>query len=174
MLVRDATIHDAKKISKIGTENKLTDYKNQKKQGFLVSDFDEKFYYDRIQEGYYFKVIEVNEDIKGFMFGYPNTSLNLNKRVEKYYSEIGETVFILKQVAITTHAQRMGLGKKLYQELLKDIHMDIYLAVCSEPKNIGSEKFHLKLGFEEVTQIKEIDELTRTIYRRVANGKTTE
>ncbi len=166
MIVRNATLDDVSKVTSISEENKLTDYENQKKSGFLVSNFDKKYYYHLVQEDFYFKVVEVNEDIKGFMFGYLKNHLDENKRVDQYFLGLEEDVFILKQVCVTKHAQGMGIGRKLYTELFHDMHKDIYLAVVSEPRNIGSEKFHSKLGFEKVTEIEEVDGLGRTIYRR--------
>lgn len=178
MRVRHAQPQDAGVIHQIAAPLKI-DYKNPQAHGFLIYVLDEEQYRKKIVVSPFFYVVEVGEQIKGFLMCYDDKTLQELVKEEKMSHEGNLPRFILQQpppyvfidqIGVQKTESKSGLGTAMVETLFEEMRSGeipaAYVAVAHEPvRNTASMKFFQKHGFRKISEIDNGDGHKSGIYR---------
>lgn len=144
-----------------GAEDPLT----AGRDGFLVSDYTEHNYRDRLTTAEHFYVALKGGDVIGFLLAYSDERIEpdewLNHRIK---TTLG-SFLVIKQICVAREAARQGVASRLYHHVLEQWNgSPVIAAVVSEPPNEASTLFHRKLGFEELTRLTPPDGRERMVW----------
>ena len=75
---------------------------------------------------------------------------------------------VIKQIATARGHERRGLSRLLYQFVARRYPaLPLFAAIAEQPRNLGSERFHARLGFEPCARfMRHPDGRPRGIWRR--------
>ncbi|MEK6891516.1 MAG: GNAT family N-acetyltransferase [Nanoarchaeota archaeon] len=173
MIIRNATLNDAKFIRKISIDSTIK-RDSKEKTGFLeFNTLSEKEYSKRIKLTPFFYVAEDNNDIIGFLSAFPNKLLNLIKSNEpevfEYMVKQKGSFIYGDQIAVKKEYYGKGIAKLLYTGLKKDARKESFSSIlgiiCHKPiKNENSIKFNKKIGFKLIDELK-IKDLVFGVYK---------
>ena len=122
-----------------------------------VSEMDNAYYDLLVAESAIFHVIEVNEEIVGYVCALAHEAAYDGEEFLWFRKHITGNFLYIDQLAISKPYRYKGLGKKLYSDLEKlSTHMNITTLVCDvnyKPFNTESQAFHRRLGFVELNRM---------------------
>lgn len=174
-MTRRAKLNDVKSIIKIIKSVHIKSLKN-KKNGFLMSEnLSETYYRNLLNNSKYCYVYEKNNNVEGFIIAYLNKMMEGTNEVRKYLIDkySNEKFIYVFQAAINPDHQRKGIGKKLYDRLLKDAKNKTIRVISSKkPLNKASELFHLNIGFKKIDTFNWLDGRETYIYELKFNNRT--
>ena len=100
----------------------------------------------------YFKTLKIKKTIKGFLIAIPpNTSYKSINYI--WFNKRFKSFIYVDRICIDLDTQNKGYGYLFYKDLLENIYTNFNRIVCEVnliPKNLHSEKFHKKFGFEQI------------------------
>jgi predicted GNAT superfamily acetyltransferase len=135
------------------------------RDGFLVSDYTEDTYRQRLTTAEHFYVALKGDNLLGFVLAYSDAHLApdewLNRRIR---TGLG-SFLVIKQVCVATGAARSGIASYLYHHVLDQWTMSpVVAAVVADPPNHASTAFHRKLGFQPLTELTPPDGRPRKVW----------
>ncbi|GAA4978526.1 hypothetical protein GCM10023205_53270 [Yinghuangia aomiensis] len=138
-----------------------------RREGFLVSGYDEHVYRARLSAAEHFHVAMENGTVIGFVLAYSNLHFDadewLNHHVAK---ELGQ-ILVVKQVCVSRGAADSGVGSRLYRYILdRWTTTPVVAAVVAEPNNEASAAFHTKHGFTIMLSLRPQDGRLRNVWVR--------
>lgn len=138
-----------------------------RREGFLVSAYDETVYRARLSAHEYFQVAVEDGNVVGFVLAYANRHFGadewLNRRVA---DELGG-ILVVKQVCVAREAAGHGIGSLLYRHVLDGwTTTPVVAAVVAEPRNEASNAFHGKHGFGVMFTLRPPDGRLRNVWVR--------
>lgn len=147
MIIRKASPKDLDSVHAIARENSLS-HVTQVEEGFLVSEFDQQFYADFLEQKTHFYVCEQDDEILGFLTAYRQDELDMTLMVNRAINSRAQNPYVvIKQICVRKKSTRQGVASRLYHHFMHHINEDIYLAVVLDPYNASSIHFHKRLAF---------------------------
>lgn len=119
----------------------------------VLSPMDENLLKELYEESEMFKVVEIDDNVVAFLIvireGRKYKSLNYQWFMRNY----GKFLYI-DRVVIDPKYHRLGIGKTLYNEVIKKAQEEFIEIISAEidifPENINSLEFHNRFKFKEV------------------------
>lgn len=135
------------------------------RDGFLVSDYTEDTYRQRLTTAEHFYVALKGDDLVGFILAYSDAHLApdewLNRRIR---TGLG-SFLVIKQICVAGDAARRGIASHLYHHVLDQwTTSPVVAAVVADPPNHASTAFHRKLGFQTLTELTPPDGRLRKVW----------
>lgn len=177
-MIRKAKENDAKFICDLA-EILHIGKKGVTLKGFLVYVLPESGYFARIRLSKYFYVSENNNLIDGFLMSYNSKTLkDMQKKrllshedgIMQFVSNLPEPYIFADQIGVNPKTQQKGIGLTLWHKLFADMKKNkinvLYGAILHKPIcNKHSIDYHRKLGFVQVSEVKNKDNNIWGIYK---------
>lgn len=103
----------------------------------------------------YHRVALVGDDLAAFLLAFGEGAPYASENYAWFSARFGVFVYI-DRIVVKSEYSGLGIGSRLYEDLFDWAKsQEIEVATCEinlQPPNIPSQKFHKKLGFEEIGQ----------------------
>lgn len=100
----------------------------------------------------YFRVAVVDDGIAAFLIGL-RPGVAYDSPNYQWFCRRHDDFGYVDRVAVATHARRLGLASKLYEDFRVSLPPQVALMTCEvnlRPPNETSMRFHEQLGFQQV------------------------
>jgi ribosomal protein S18 acetylase RimI-like enzyme len=167
---RDEHVADIAALAKARSLEQV-DPGTARREGFLVSGYEEDVYRARLAGADHFHVAVDSGALVGFVLAYSNARFGpdewLNHAVA---AELGR-ILVIKQVCVARDGARRGVGSLLYRHVLERWQAGpVIAAVVADPPNEASAAFHRKHGFTVLTTLTPPDGRPRNVWMRPPVG----
>ncbi|AKH83975.1 GCN5 family acetyltransferase [Streptomyces sp. CNQ-509] len=162
-----ARLDHLSKIVALARERSLdaTDPARASNEGFLVSDYTESTYRERLSSAEHFYVAVKGGDVVGFLLAYSDERLAADEWLNHWIKARLGSFLVIKQVCVARGMSRQGIASRLYTHILETwTASPVIAAVVAEPANLASTKFHRKHHFEELIELRPPDGHLRKIW----------
>lgn len=105
----------------------------------------------------YFRVVRGPQGIAGFLVGLrPGTTYESPNY--RWFCRHYEDFAYVDRVAVAAHARRAGIAAMLYEDFARHAGDGVPVMTCEvniEPPNPGSMRFHERMGFRQIGELKD-------------------
>lgn len=142
-----------------------------RREGFLVSAYDETVYRARLSAAEHFHVAVQDGTVAGFVLAYGNRHFGADEWLNRHVADELGGILVVKQVCVSREAAGKGVGSLLYRHVLdRWTTTPVVAAVVAEPRNEASHAFHAKHGFAVGFTLKPPDGRLRNVWVRPAQA----
>jgi len=170
-IIRPARKGDVPAIMTIAGEHALeTKSENERRrEGFLVSPFTMPDYRSWIGQA---TVIGSSLEVFGFLIAFQKVSIPSKiDDIANVETIVGDEDYLLiKQVAVARAKQGTGLGRLLYESVIRSIDRSIVAQIVLSPRNQRSISFHESMGFVSQGEYEHPDGMARGVWVHRANN----
>ncbi|MEV4982991.1 GNAT family N-acetyltransferase [Micromonospora sp. NPDC053811] len=135
------------------------------RDGFLVSNYGEDTYRDRLTTAEHFYVAVEGDSLVGFLLAYSDQRIGPDEWLNHRIKVALGSFLVIKQVCVAREAARQGIASQLYHHVMEQwTTSPVVAAVVAEPANHASTAFHRRLGFEKLAELRPPDRRLRTVW----------
>ncbi len=149
ILVRDAKPKDLPEVVKI---NRALQYP-KRTDGFLVCRKSVDDLNKLLEVCARFLVADAGGRVVGYLIALDDTKNPGDSEIFSFYASRYTNFIFIDQIGVLPDYQRQGVGRELYEELIKNEKRRILLDIIIEPRNQQSISFHEAIGFKSTGYI---------------------
>lgn len=136
-------------------------------QGFVMSTWDAAEYGAFLGVAEKFLVLLREEEMAGFMLAYTHRHAHLDPMIHAEIARYLPAYLLVEMICIAPGWNGQGLGSH-FMSLALDAagELPVVSEVSSRPRNVASERMHLRLGFIRLAELDKPDGFRTTIWVR--------